>query len=59
VNAFTEGNDDSDMAILRITNEDEARQRKRLDKVRQDRDQAAVDAALAKLPPRPPTRRST
>jgi len=49
VNAFTEGNDDSDMALLRITNEDEARQRKRLDEVRHDRDQVAVDGALAKL----------
>ena len=32
-----------------ITNEDEARQLKRLDQVRHDRDQAAVDAALARL----------
>ncbi len=48
VNAFTEGNDD-ELDILRITNEDEARQRKRLDAVRHDRDQAAVDAALARL----------
>jgi methylmalonyl-CoA mutase, N-terminal domain len=48
VNAFTDGNDD-DLDILRITNEDETRQRKRLDAVRDTRDQAAVDAALARL----------
>ena len=35
--------------LLQITNEDEARQLKRLDQVRHDRDQAAVDAALARL----------
>ena len=33
VNAFTEGNDD-ELELLRITNEDETRQRKRLDEVR-------------------------
>jgi methylmalonyl-CoA mutase, N-terminal domain len=49
VSGFTEGNDDDDLDILRISNEDETRQRKRLDAVRQDRDQSAVDAALAKL----------
>jgi methylmalonyl-CoA mutase N-terminal domain/subunit len=49
VNRFTEGNDDDDLEILQITNEDEARQRKRLDQVRHDRDQAAVDAALDAL----------
>jgi len=49
VNRFTEGNDDNSMPILQITNEDEARQLKRLDGVRQRRDQAAVDAALATL----------
>jgi methylmalonyl-CoA mutase N-terminal domain/subunit len=49
VSGFTEGNDDDDLDILRISNEDETRQRKRLDAVRQDRDQAAVDAVLAKL----------
>ena len=32
-----------------ITNEDEARQLKRLDAVRHERDQAAVDAALDKV----------
>ena len=49
VSGFKEGNDDDDLDILRISNEDETRQRKRLDAVRQDRDQAAVDAVLAKL----------
>jgi methylmalonyl-CoA mutase, N-terminal domain len=49
VNGFTEGNGDSDMAILRITNEDEARQLKRLDAVRRDRNDDAVAAVLARL----------
>jgi methylmalonyl-CoA mutase N-terminal domain/subunit len=49
VSGFTEGNDDDDLDILRISNEDETRQRKRLDAVRQDRDQTAVDAVLATL----------
>ena len=46
VNRFTEGNDEDPIDILQITNEDEARQIKRLDAVRQDRDDAAVAAAL-------------
>jgi methylmalonyl-CoA mutase N-terminal domain/subunit len=45
VNRFTEGNDDDPIELLRITGEDEARQRKRLERVRHDRDQQAVDAA--------------
>lgn len=49
VNAFTEGNDDDQMELLRIGNEDETKQRKRLDQVRQDRDQAAVDSALSRV----------
>jgi methylmalonyl-CoA mutase, N-terminal domain len=49
VNRFTEGNQDDQIELLQITNEDEARQRKRLDQVRHDRDQDAVDAALARL----------
>ena len=49
VNRFTEGNEDDQIELLQITNEDEARQLKRLDQVRHDRDQAAVDAALARL----------
>jgi methylmalonyl-CoA mutase N-terminal domain/subunit len=44
----TEGNDDK-IDLLRITNEDEARQRKRLDEVRHTRNRAAVDDALARL----------
>jgi methylmalonyl-CoA mutase N-terminal domain/subunit len=49
VNRFIEGNQDDPIELLQITNEDEARQLKRLDQVRHDRDQAAVDAALAQL----------
>jgi methylmalonyl-CoA mutase, N-terminal domain len=49
VNRFTEGNDDDALDVLEITNEDEARQVKRLDAVRHRRDAAAVDAALARL----------
>ena len=44
--------------LLEITNEDEARQLKRLDAVRHDRDQAAVDAALARCGARPPIPRT-
>jgi methylmalonyl-CoA mutase N-terminal domain/subunit len=49
VNRFTEGSDENTLDILQITNEDEVRQLKRLEKVRQDRDQRAVDDALARL----------
>ncbi len=49
VNRFTEGNDDRSMDLLEITNEDEARQLKRLDAVRHDRNPAAVTEALARL----------
>jgi methylmalonyl-CoA mutase N-terminal domain/subunit len=49
VNRFTEGNEDTEMPILQITNEDEARQIKRLDRVRSERDSTAVAAALARL----------
>jgi len=49
VNRFLEGNDERSIDILQITNEDEARQRKRLDTVRHERDQAAVDRALSEL----------
>ncbi len=49
VNAFKDGNDETQMELLRISGEDETKQRKRLDKVRQDRDQSAVDAALARV----------
>jgi methylmalonyl-CoA mutase N-terminal domain/subunit len=49
VNRFTEGNDDDPLELLEITNEDEARQVKRLDQVRHRRDTAAVEAALQRL----------
>ena len=49
VSAFTEGNADDELDLLEITNEDEARQLKRLETIRHDRDQAAVDAVLARL----------
>jgi methylmalonyl-CoA mutase N-terminal domain/subunit len=49
VNRFLEGNDEDSMPILQITSEDETRQLKRLHSVRQHRNQAAVDAALARL----------
>ncbi len=49
VNRFTDGNDDDALDLLEITNEDEARQVKRLDQVRHRRDAAAVEAALAGL----------
>ncbi|TDT16599.1 methylmalonyl-CoA mutase N-terminal domain/subunit [Ilumatobacter fluminis] len=49
VNGFTDGNDDDQLELLKITNEDEQRQRKRLDVVRQDRDSDAVAAALARV----------
>jgi methylmalonyl-CoA mutase N-terminal domain/subunit len=48
VNAYTEGNDD-ELELLRITGEDEDRQRKRLNAVRADRNQQDVDDALARL----------
>ena len=46
VNRFTEGNDDAQMDLLKISVEDEQRQRKRLEQVRHDRSQSAVEAAL-------------
>ncbi|HUF98714.1 MAG TPA: methylmalonyl-CoA mutase family protein [Ilumatobacter sp.] len=49
VNKFTEGNDEQQMELLKITSEDETRQRKRLDEVRHTRDQTAVDAALERI----------
>ncbi len=47
VNAFTEGNDEDQMDLLRITAEQEQQQVKRLGAVKADRDSAAVAAALA------------
>ena len=49
VNAFTEGNEDDQIPLLRITNEDEARQRKRLEAVRHDRNDDDVRAVLTRL----------
>jgi len=49
VNGFTEGNDDAQMELLKISAEDEQRQRKRLDQVRHDRSQSAVDGALMQV----------
>ncbi|MEI2704053.1 MAG: methylmalonyl-CoA mutase family protein [Ilumatobacteraceae bacterium] len=49
VNRFTEGNEESGLELLEITNDDEARQLKRLEQVRADRNQAAVDEALTLL----------
>jgi methylmalonyl-CoA mutase N-terminal domain/subunit len=49
VNRFTEGNDEDPIPILQITHEDEARQIKRLNAVRHERDAAAVQAALGHL----------
>jgi methylmalonyl-CoA mutase, N-terminal domain len=49
VNAFTDGNDEDGIELLQITHEDEARQLKRLERVRHDRDSGAVEAALGRL----------
>jgi methylmalonyl-CoA mutase, N-terminal domain len=49
VSAFTDGNQDDALELLQITNEDEARQLKRLDAVRHERDGAAVERSLAAL----------
>jgi methylmalonyl-CoA mutase N-terminal domain/subunit len=49
VNAFTDGDDDTDPNLLRIDHTTEEYQRKRLDAVKKDRSQEAVDAALARI----------
>ena len=49
VNDFTEGNEEDQMDLLKITSEDEQRQIKRLGQVKADRNQAAVDEALVAL----------
>jgi methylmalonyl-CoA mutase, N-terminal domain len=49
VSAYTEGNDSDALELLQITHEDEARQLKRLEQVRHDRDDAAVAATLDAL----------
>ena len=49
VNDFTEGNEEDQIELLKITNEDEQRQIKNLQAVKSDRDQQAVDDALVAL----------
>jgi len=49
VNAFTDGNEESEQNLLRIDPGVEDLQRKRLAAVKQDRDGLAVEAALAKV----------
>jgi methylmalonyl-CoA mutase, N-terminal domain len=49
VNRFREGSEENTLDLLQITNEDEVRQLKRLEKVREERDQGGVDATLARL----------
>ncbi|MEC8464290.1 MAG: methylmalonyl-CoA mutase family protein, partial [Actinomycetota bacterium] len=49
VNDFQAGNEEDQIQLLRITNEDEQRQRKRLDTVRSDRNHDAVTEVLNKL----------
>jgi methylmalonyl-CoA mutase N-terminal domain/subunit len=49
VNAFTDGNEDSEQNLLRIDPGVEDLQRKRLATVKADRDDAAVEAALARV----------
>jgi methylmalonyl-CoA mutase N-terminal domain/subunit len=49
VNAFTDGNDDDDLDLLRITNEHEQAQIKRLQAVKADRDTNAVHLVLERV----------
>ena len=49
VNEFTDGNEDGETNLLRIDHSVEELQRKRLEAVKQERDSAAVDAALAAI----------
>jgi methylmalonyl-CoA mutase N-terminal domain/subunit len=49
VNDFTDGNDEDQIEILRITAEHERLQVKRLQAVKSDRDKAQVDETLARL----------
>jgi len=49
VSHFLEGNDEEEIDLLRITNEDEQKQRGRLDAVRASRNAAAVAESLAVL----------
>ena len=47
MNAFTDGNEEDETNLLRIDHTVEELQRKRLEAVKQERDGAAVEAALA------------
>jgi methylmalonyl-CoA mutase N-terminal domain/subunit len=49
VNGFEEGNEHSDVDILRIDDQPEQQQRQRLARLRQQRDQSRVDACLREL----------
>ena len=49
VSHFLEGNDEEEIDLLRITNEDEQKQRRRLDAVRSSRNSAAVAESLSVL----------
>jgi methylmalonyl-CoA mutase N-terminal domain/subunit len=49
VNGFLEGNDDADLETLKISGDDERKQRERLERVRRDRDDDAVRRCLATL----------
>jgi|TARA_B110000914_G_scaffold216085_1_gene220674 methylmalonyl-CoA mutase N-terminal domain/subunit len=49
VNDFTEGNDEDQIDLLKISREDEAKQIKSLHQVKADRDQMAVDTSLMSL----------
>ncbi|MFL3021270.1 MAG: methylmalonyl-CoA mutase [Candidatus Poriferisodalaceae bacterium] len=49
VNDFTEGNEEDQIDLLKITTEDEQRQIKNLQQIKTDRNQAAVDEALIAL----------
>jgi methylmalonyl-CoA mutase N-terminal domain/subunit len=49
VNRFTDGNEEDEIPLLRITNEDERRQCERLSEVRHGRDDAAVSRQLDEL----------
>ena len=49
VNRFLEGNEEDSLDILKITNEDEAKQRQRLGQVKRERNESAVLDALDRL----------
>ncbi|HJM00179.1 MAG: methylmalonyl-CoA mutase family protein [Acidimicrobiales bacterium] len=49
VNDFTEGNEEDQIDLLKITREDEQRQIKHLQQIKADRNQGAVDEALVAL----------